>query len=126
MRDAIAADVDAVLALEPQVRNCLAAIRSAIPAAMRLADLDYPGADVSFDLKTQARGGSDGDLAVILERLETMRFAAGDQAKADYHDLVVQRRMSVRQAFEEMLERTGRDEDIDRANAMRAYAATVA
>lgn len=116
------ADVDAVLALEPRLRELVEEIGATIPPAERLAQAGYAGADRVLDAIAGHEFGVpvEGDPQQILVTLEAFRVAAGDLAAHDYHRLVTRRGLSLREAADEVFEADGSPERVER---FRRYAA---
>ncbi len=119
------ADVATVEALEPQVKALMEAIRAALPACERLEKADYPGADPMASDARQTFDAADGSLAALLDGIENLRIAGGDQAALDYHKLCVRDGLTVPEACRSLLDEDANVEHLDRVEALRHYAATV-
>lgn len=121
------ADVATVLAIEEPAKALLKAIKAAQPATKRLSDADYPGADwISENLDDDP----NGPLATphrLAGALKMFRESAGDLGAFDYRFYVEDVGLNLEEAAKEILD-TNHDDDrnMQRVEAMRQYAATVA
>lgn len=118
------ADVEAVLELEPMIRQLLSAIEAREAALDRLAAAEYPGADaVSGGLGhfwDRVAGADERPVNKALASLGCMRLAGGDQAAYDYHCTVSLDEMSIEEAAAEIFEG---NHDLERVEAFKEYAA---
>lgn len=103
--------------LEKSARAFVQALEAAEPAFDRLQAAKYPG--IAYVL---AWGETKESLETLIEGLEDLRVADGDQAAADYLFHVKRCKQSVKEAAVDLIE----NDDIARVEPMRRYAATVA
>ena len=122
-------DVAMVRSLEGLTRDLLKAVEAAKPALERLGAAGYAGAEwvgteaVSIGTDPQ----TDGSLVNILGALEMFRESNGDVAAWDYLFYVEHLDLRLGAAAEEILHSDSNDDrNIQRVEAMRQYAATVA
>ncbi len=128
MRIANTSDVEVVLALEAPALELLEALRRAARAAERLAEANYPGAAVLCDSLTETIDGDGcGGVNPLADLIGMIRHSNGSQAAFDFEYYVRDRDQSVNAGVRDLLDGSDHDDGVlDRVEAMRQYAASVA
>jgi len=122
-------DVATVLALEEPAKALQAAIEAAKPALERLGAAGYAGLDyviTEVDQIREAGGGSHEGLHELISVLGIFRTAEGNSGAFDYGYYVGNLGETVGEAARDILDMNDDDAHMQRVEALRHYAATVA